>query len=145
MSIYEDIAAIVHPMPALPDASDDLYNEVRHQVHASREELAFKLEAASDSDPEQFEPLLSAIDSARRRKEWAEVEIRRLVAYGREFTRPRPYKLADLAGASGMSISGVRTAYGLHDVADVEEATGRKPREWRAPADDDPPATGNEQ
>jgi len=33
-----------------------------------------------------------------------------LIAYGRRFTHPRPYKLIDLANAAGMSISGVRTA-----------------------------------
>ena len=29
---------------------------------------------------------------------------------------PRPYRLADIAAAAGMSISGVRTAYTEHDV-----------------------------
>ncbi|MEU4077658.1 hypothetical protein [Streptomyces venezuelae] len=90
------------------------------------------------------EPLLSAIGAALYRKAQAEAELRRLVAYGREFTRPRPYKLADLATASGMSVSGVRTAYGHNDVDAVAQAIGRKPREWRAAAADDPPETGAE-
>jgi hypothetical protein len=42
-----------------------------------------------------------------------------------------------------MSISGVRTAYGHTDVATVASATGLKPREWRAIADDDLPRDGD--
>jgi hypothetical protein len=53
--------------------------------------------------------------------------MRRLLAYGREFTRPRPYRLADLADASGMSISGVRTAYDDHEIQQVAQATGLTP------------------
>jgi hypothetical protein len=43
----------------------------------------------------------------------------------------------DLAAAAGMSISGVRTAYGHRDVDQVADATGAKQREWRAPDPDD--------
>ncbi|MGV9885039.1 hypothetical protein [Streptomyces sp. NPDC003006] len=135
MSAYDEIAAILHPMPEPDDVDPEIYNDVCHDIDHARKETAFNLEAASDSDPEENEPLLSAIGIARWRKEQAEAEIRRLVAYGREFTRPRPYKLADLAAASGMSVSGIRTAYGHQEVADVEQATGRKPREWRATSD----------
>jgi hypothetical protein len=59
--------------------------------------------------------------------------IRELLAYGREFVQPRPYTLGDLAAAAGMSISGVRTAYGHHDVDQVAATTSAKPRDWRAP------------
>ena len=65
------------------------------------------------------DPLLLALADARHRKEQAEQMIRLLVAWGREHAAPRPYRLADLAEAAGMSISGVRTAYGP---ADVERA-----------------------
>ncbi|HWU10644.1 MAG TPA: hypothetical protein VN520_30510 [Streptomyces sp.] len=143
MSIFDDIAAIVHPMPEPGDVPEDVFNDVCHDVDAARKELAFNLEMAWDADSDN-EPLLSAIGAARYRKEQAEAEIRRLVAYGREFTRPRPYKLADLAAASGMSVSGVRTAYGHGDVAAVEQGIGRKPREWRATSPDDPPEAGSE-
>jgi hypothetical protein len=50
-----------------------------------------------------------------------------LLAYGREFARPRPYRLADLAGAARMSVSGVRTAYTPADVAVVGQRIGRAP------------------
>lgn len=66
------------------------------------------------------DPLLSALTDARQRKEQAEYEIRLLLAYAREVVTPRPYRLADLAAASGMSISGVRITY---TAADVERVT----------------------
>ena len=42
--------------------------------------------------------------------------MRVLLAYAREITAPRPYRLADLAQAAGMSISGIRAAYSPGDV-----------------------------
>ncbi|MET7622374.1 hypothetical protein [Streptomyces sp. NPDC005408] len=141
MSVFSDIAAICHPMPAPGEVPDDVYNDVCHSIHAKHQETIQNLEAAADADSEENEPLLSAIGLARYRKEQAEAEIRQLIAYGREFTRPRPYKLADLAAASGMSVSGIRTAYGHREVADVEQALGRTAREWRATSADDPSDT----
>lgn len=143
MTVYDDIAAILHPMPgpgALPDAlPDDVADDVRDDADRARKETAFALEAAWDAHGDDAEPLLSAIAAARRRREDTEAEIRRLIAYGREFTRPRPYKLAELAAAAGMSVSGVRTAYDHQEVADVQGAVGRAPREWRTTTPDDPP------
>ncbi|MFI5857356.1 hypothetical protein [Streptomyces parvulus] len=139
MNVFTDIAAICHPMPAPGDVPDDVFNDVCHAVQTEREEMIRNLEAAADANWEEHEPLLSAIGMARYRKSQAEAEIRRLIAYGREFARPRPYKLADLAAASGMSISGIRTAYGHGEVAAVEHALGRTTREdWRATSPDDP-------
>jgi hypothetical protein len=66
--------------------------------------------------------------SAARRRLRAEARMRLLIAYGREFTRPRPYRLEDLARASGMSISGARTAYDEDEVAEVAKLTGTRPR-----------------
>ena len=67
------------------------------------------------------DPLLVALAEARHRKERADREIRVLLAYARELTAPRPYRLADLANAAGMSISGVRVAY---TNADIQRAAG---------------------
>jgi hypothetical protein len=67
------------------------------------------------------DPLLAALADARWRKEQAAADMRLLLAYAREITTPRPYRLADLAHAAGMSISGVRTAY---TDADVQHAAG---------------------
>ncbi|GGU46918.1 hypothetical protein GCM10010289_79320 [Streptomyces violascens] len=82
--------------------------------------------AASDADPEENEPLLSAVVLARwpsragRGRDPPPDRVRKGVH------PPRP---ADLAAASGMSVSGIRTAYDHQDVADVEQDAGRKPRE----------------
>lgn len=65
------------------------------------------------------DPLLAALAQARDRKDQADSDIRLLLAWARELTTPRPYRLADLACAAGMSISGVRVAY-RH--ADIEHA-----------------------
>ena len=63
--------------------------------------------------------LVSAVRNARLRKEQADRDLRLLIAYAREIVTPRPYRLADLAEAAGISISGVRTFYNR---ADVEQA-----------------------
>jgi hypothetical protein len=73
------------------------------------------------------DPLLTTLAGLRRQRHDLDAAMRRLLAYGREFTRPRPYRLADLADAAGMSISGVRTAYDAEEIAQVADATGLKP------------------
>ena len=74
----------------------------------------------SPADPD-LDRLLAALAEARTRKEHAEQDIRLLLAYAREIIAPRPYRLADLAKAAGLSISGVRTAY---TQGDIERAAG---------------------
>jgi hypothetical protein len=68
------------------------------------------------------DPLLAALAEAAQRRQCADHDMRLLLAYAREHTRPRPYRLADLAEAAGMSVSGARTAY---TKADTEEAARR--------------------
>lgn len=63
--------------------------------------------------------LLAALVDARQRKEQADRDIRLLLAYAREMAVPRPYRLADLAEAAGMSVSGIRTAYTTSDIEHV--------------------------
>jgi len=70
------------------------------------------------------DPLLAALADARQRKQQADKEIRVLLAYARERVTPRPYRLADLADAAGMSISGVRVAYTRTDTDQVARAIG---------------------
>jgi hypothetical protein len=62
------------------------------------------------------DPVLAALRAARDRRDQADRDIRILLAYARELATPRPYKLADLADATGRSLSGVRTAYTTADV-----------------------------
>jgi len=65
-----------------------------------------------------------------------EADMRLLIAYGRCFTHPRPYKLIDLANAAGMSISGIRTAYDTDEIGQATEILQRPPSTAPQPADD---------
>lgn len=138
MTVFEEIAAILYPLPEPGSVEPEgLYNDACWAVDNERRQTVAWLEGACDEG--DAEPLLNAIGQARRRREQAEKDIRRLVAYGREFTRPRPYTLADLAEAAGMSISAMRTCYDHDQVTAVTSAIGRPSRDWRAtdPAGDD--------
>ena len=79
--------------------------------------------SVTGSDPARSDDdqLLTEIRNASCRKLQAEQDLRTLIAYGREFVKPRPYRLADLAEAAGLSVSGVRTAYDHRDVTRVAE------------------------
>jgi hypothetical protein len=141
--IFSDVAAILHPIPR-PEPGEEEHDgflEMRDQAGRERMETTEELRLLWEEG--ERDPLISALNGARRAKEHAEQEIRELLAYGREFVQPRPYTLGDLAAAAGMSISGVRTAYQHRDVDAVAEATGAKPRDWRAPDPD--PAEGEAQ
>jgi AraC-like DNA-binding protein len=81
------------------------------------------------------DPVLAALRAARARRDQADRDIRILLAYARELATPRPYRLADLADATGKSISGVRTAYTDRDVSaarrilhDISHAQGAAQR-----------------
>ena len=84
------------------------------------------------------DPVLAALRAARDRRDQADRDIRILLAYARELTAPRPYRLADLAAATGKSISGIRTAYTdqdvdiarhiVHDISDAHD-TAERPRD----------------
>jgi hypothetical protein len=78
--------------------------------------------ALSDGDA-----VLSALADAHVRRMRAEEETRLLLAYARRFVYPHPYTFGELAQAAGMSISGVRTAFGAEDVDKVAAATGLVP------------------
>ena len=138
---FTDIAAIRLPLPLPTQGNEDDEGfllscvEVTHE----REEMADRLRLAWEEGDQ--DPLIAALQSERRLRAAAERRIRELLAYGREFVQPRPYTLGDLAAAAGMSVSGVRTAYAHRDVDAVAQATGAKPREWRA-ADPEPESEG---
>ena len=70
------------------------------------------------------DPLLAALADSAQRRQRADQQIRLLLAYAREHVQPRPYRLADLAHAAGMSLSGIRTAYTQADIDHAARLTG---------------------
>ena len=129
-----DLVDLTHPMPEPPGGDDepDGWSALCDVVAEDREayERGLRLTWEHEDD---FDPLLGEIAAARNAMLAAEVRMRLLIAYGREFTRPRPYRLEDLARAAGMSISGVRTAYDDDEIAEVARLTGARPA--RRPAE----------
>src|SRR5580692_11318816 len=124
-----DIAALLNPMPAPAqngdESDDESYSQAAAAAWQEREEMAEELRTGwSEGD---IDPLLSILTSLRNRRLQLEADMRLLVAYGRCFTHPRPYKLIDLANAAGMSISGVRTAYDDEEVEQAADILDRPP------------------
>ncbi|WP_405649619.1 hypothetical protein OG581_52555 [Streptomyces sp. NBC_01386] len=126
MNLVVDLAAIRNPMPTPETVTPaDLYPDACAATEQHRTDDAHHLEAASDGL--DTDPLLLALHEARARKSAADAEIRRLLAYGREFHGNRPYRLESLAQASGMTPSGVRTAYGEEELSQVAHEIHREP------------------
>ena len=125
-----DLTDLTHPFPGKPaDMDDDQltgWSALCDEVAAEREAYAAGLRLSWEQDPD-FDPVLRELEAAREAMLAAEAQVRLLVAYGREFTRPRPYRLQDLARAAGMSISGTRTAYDQDEIAEVTRRTGTGP------------------
>ncbi|GAA2569503.1 hypothetical protein GCM10010398_69310 [Streptomyces fimbriatus] len=76
-------------------------------------------------------PAAAGAGDLKAQKEAVDAQIRRLLAYGREFHGSRPYGLEELARRAGYSFSGVRTAYGETEIRQVAAQTGRKPNRPR--------------
>ena len=131
-----DIAALLNPMPAPAEdgdeSGDESYSLAAEAAWQEREEMAEDLRTAwSEGD---IDPLLSTLSSLRNRRLQLEADMRLLIAYGRCFTHPRPYKLIDLANAAGMSISGIRTAYDTDEIDQATEVLERPPASPPQPA-----------
>jgi hypothetical protein len=112
-----EIAALLNPLPAPgdPDAGDAPSGQLAEEQDQQAESLRLAW------DEGRVDPLLSTLARLRQERLRLKADMRLLIAYGRRFTHPRPYKLIDLANAAGMSISGVRTAY---DEEEVDQAAG---------------------
>jgi hypothetical protein len=124
-----DIAALLNPMPAPADGGDESDDESHsHAAEAAWQEREETAEGLRMSWAEEdIDPLLSTLTSLRNRRLQLEADMRLLIAYGRCFTHPRPYKLIDLANAAGMSISGIRTAYDTDEIDQAAEILKRPP------------------
>ncbi|MCK2245444.1 MULTISPECIES: hypothetical protein [unclassified Crossiella] len=129
----DDIVDIVLPMPApLPEHADehdrDGHGAWCDQVTGQRRDFEENLRFSEEHSDSYVDPLLEEIHRARQAMLEAEARMRLLVAYGREFITPQPYPLKDLAAATGMSISGIRSAYTVEEIATVARRIGRQPR-----------------
>lgn len=130
MDLIGDIAAIHIPLPTPGSVTpEECFPDALDQALKDRQDYAGSLDALCDDLKE--DPLLVALGNARARKEAAETEIRQLLAYAREFHGDRPYKLEPLAEASGMSVSGIRTAYKDSELDAVALRVGRNPNSRR--------------
>lgn len=117
-------AALLIPMPSRTDQYDEAYADMVDDAWRARESLAEKLRLLWQE--EGADPLLSTLEDLRNERLRLEAQMR-LMAYGRCFTYPRPYKLIDLARAANLSISGVRIAFTDDEITDAAEILGRPP------------------
>ena len=104
--ICADIAALLTPMPSPPDhdtardsnvdedAYQDVYNDLASEAWQERESFAEALRFSWEE--EDADPLLSTLADLRKRRLRLEADMRLLMAYGRCFTHPPPYKLIAL-------------------------------------------------
>jgi hypothetical protein len=142
--ICADIAALLTPMPSPPDhdtardnnvdedAYQHVYNDLASEAWQERESFAEALRFSWEE--EDADPLLSTLADLRKRRLRLEADMRLLMAYGRCFTHPRPYKLIDLANAAGLSISGVRIAFDDDEITQATEILDRPPAHCDGPA-----------
>ena len=131
-----EIAALLHPMPERAGQDDDAYQPMAETIWQEREDLAEQLRLSLQE--EGIDPLLSTLARLHDQRLQLEADMRLLMAYGRCFTSPRPYKLVDLARAAGLSISGVRIAFTNDEITQAAEILRR------SPVSDDGPAPGPE-
>ncbi|MFF7146264.1 hypothetical protein ACFZB5_34680 [Streptomyces nodosus] len=130
MHPIEELAALRNPLPEPGTVTpEDCYADACEQVAEQRKKDALHLEAASDDL--RVDPLLLALDDLKTQKEAVDAEIRRLLAWGREFHGGRPYGLEELAHRAGYSVSGVRTAYSETEIRQVAAQIGREPNRPR--------------
>jgi hypothetical protein len=130
--ICAEIAALLIPVPSRTEENDEVYNDMAEAAWGERESLAENLRLSWQEEGD--DPLLSTLASLRQQRLRLEADMRLLMAYGRRFTRPRPYKLIDLANAAGMSISGVRIAFDDDEITQAAEILHRPPAAGDGPS-----------
>ncbi len=129
--MIDDLVDIRHPLPRaeeMPEGDEDVYTDWSHEVARERGTYERELRMHEEHEEGDWDPLLAEIHTARQEMRAAEERMRMLVAFGREFIKPQPYQLKQLAEATGMSISGTRSSYTVDEVAAVARRIGRQPR-----------------
>jgi hypothetical protein len=80
-----------HPGGSAGDGQLDGWSALYSEAADEREAFEQRLRLCWNED--DYDPLLAEIAAARDAMLAAEARMRVLIAYGREFTRPRPYRL----------------------------------------------------
>ncbi|KAA9379654.1 hypothetical protein F5972_08355 [Microbispora cellulosiformans] len=125
MEAARELSKILKPDPeAIEGRAPKEREEELKAVRKQREALAGELVAAAQSSPTE-DPVLARLQELARKKREIKNEIRLLLTYAREFTRPEPYRLKALAEAADMSISSVRTECDKGDKAYIADQIGR--------------------
>ena len=127
-----EIAALLHPMPERTEENDEVYSDMAEAVWRERDDLAERLRLSWQEGG--VDPLLSTLARLHDERLRVEAAMRLLMAYGRCFTHPRPYKLIDLARAASLSISGVRIAFTDDEITRAAEILQRPPVSDDGPA-----------
>ncbi|MET7334214.1 hypothetical protein [Nonomuraea sp. NPDC005650] len=105
---FDDIARLLHRLPERPTSTDfDRHQQVTCNIEAKRHAERRALKDAYPP-PVRSDPLLDKLQELSALKREIDTQIELLVAYSRHFVWPRPYQLARIAEAAGLSISGVR-------------------------------------
>jgi hypothetical protein len=113
-------------MPERTDEdNDDTHQDKAAAAWREREDLAEQLRLSLQEGG--IDPLLSTLAHLQEQRLQLEADMRLLMAYGRCFTSPRPYKLIDLARAASLSVSGVRIAFTDDEITRAAEILGRPP------------------
>jgi hypothetical protein len=128
-NLMSDLANLLHPLPRAGEVEPaEALDDACAEAEQRQRDWLDNWEARVDAEGDDVDPLLAELREARRRIRESEQWVRLLIAYGRDFARPRAYPYEDLARASGYSVSGTRTAYGTDEVAEVMRRTGARPR-----------------
>ncbi|MEU8176451.1 hypothetical protein AB0C14_26570 [Microbispora hainanensis] len=121
-----ELSYVLTPIPWLTSGSEPAApsREVLNRA-VSDQRVALGLIRDIARQSEHGDPLIAKLECLAREKQKIDEEIRLILAYARHFAPNGPYRLRNLATASRMSVSGVRTAF---DERTIEIVKMRLPR-----------------
>jgi hypothetical protein len=124
--IARELAKILIPTPARGrDEGEEQFAERFKTAHEQRRTLVGELLLSARASVLD-DPVLARLNELATQKQDIQHQMRLIIAYGREFIRPEPYRLRALAAAAGLSISGARTLYSPQDLATIAAQIGRR-------------------